>query len=357
MTLSVADRFALALTDSLLELNRLALPSRVRVQSMLRQLELRVARAIRDAEIDEAVGPNGRRQRTERAIKAIQKDIAATYKEIGKVSRKGIAAALAKTAKDATKATKGLLKKSKKIDAAKRKDLLRNDTVLGDTLEAWLRQQADNLAKKIARELRVALRTGEGPDGMLKRIRGERSGRSIAVTLSTGKKRRIIEYRGGLLDAARTAMDALLRTAVSSMAQTAWLAAHEGNQDVIGYAAVTVLDERTSRICMARTGAMWFVDGRPMPQSTRQEPFPGPPPWHFHCRSSLVPITEKNAGRLKVTTFDDWLEQRGDDFARAKLGPGLFDLWRSGKITLSQLVDQAGDYRTLPELAKNPRKP
>lgn len=357
MTLSAADRLALALTDSLLELNRLALPSRVRVQSLLRQLEQKIARAIRAVEIDEAVTPAGRRQRTERAIKAIQREIAATFKNITTVSRNGISAALAKTAKDATKATKSVLRKAKKIGSSKRREILSTDTILGDTLESWLAQQAENLSRKVARELRMAVKTGEGPAGMLTRVRGEKSGRSIAVTLSTGKKRRIVEYRGGLMDAARNAMDALLRTAVSSAAQTAWLAAHEGNDDVIGYAAVTVLDERTSRICMARTGAMWFLNGKPMPQSTRNEPFPGAPPWHWHCRSSLVAVTKNTVRRLKVTTFDDWLEERGDDFARAKLGPGLFDLWRSGKITLSQLVDQAGDYRTLAELAKNPRKP
>jgi hypothetical protein len=48
----------------------------------------------------------------------------------------------------------------------------------------------------------------------------------------------------------------------------------------------------------------------------------------------------------KPATFDEWLSSKSKAFQDELLGPGRADLWRAGKITLSELLDQNG--RPLP---------
>jgi hypothetical protein len=51
-----------------------------------------------------------------------------------------------------------------------------------------------------------------------------------------------------------------------------------------------------------------------------------------------------------VRTFDDWLRVKGDVFARAKLGATRFELWKAGKITTRDLIDQRGNPRSIEEI-------
>jgi len=73
-----------------------------------------------------------------------------------------------------------------------------------------------------------------------------------------------------------------VRTSVQSVSNAARVETFQRNRDVIkGYQAVATLDLRTSEICRNRDGQVWAVDD---PQ------FPGPPPWHWNCRSTLIPV-------------------------------------------------------------------
>lgn len=88
-----------------------------------------------------------------------------------------------------------------------------------------------------------------------------------------------------------------------------------------------------------------------------------------NCRSLMVPTTKtyKELGldvpefraSTKAATggpvssalsFDDFLKRKGDKFADDLLGKGRADLWRSGTITLSALLDQSGRPLTLAQL-------
>jgi hypothetical protein len=122
----------------------------------------------------------------------------------------------------------------------------------------------------------------------------------------------------------------------------------------------------------------WDLDGNPL-EGTKI-PFPGAPPWHFNCRSTLVPIVKswadlssgsavsksklqkledalpestqssmdgQVAGEL---TYEQWLKSKPEEFQIEVLGRGKHSLWLQGKITLAQLVDQNGDSLTLAEL-------
>lgn len=49
-------------------------------------------------------------------------------------------------------------------------------------------------------------------------------------------------------------------------------------------------------------------------------------------------------------TFDDFLKGKPKGFADEMLGKGRAELWRSGKITLNQLLDQRGNPLTLEQI-------
>jgi hypothetical protein len=51
-------------------------------------------------------------------------------------------------------------------------------------------------------------------------------------------------------------------------------------------------------------------------------------------------------------TFKDFLEKKSKAFQDEVLGKGKAQLWREGKITLQQLLDQSGNPIPLKELDK-----
>lgn len=174
-----------------------------------------------------------------------------------------------------------------------------------------------------------------------------------------------------LAKARRDAM-AITRTGVQTIANDARMAGLMENQDIIKAVQwVSTLDSRTSEICMARSGKTWtFPKFKPIGHTI---PWDGGPPAHWSCRSSFVPITksfaeirgEPAAKEISQTTrasmdgqvaadlsFDQFLKNKPASFADKMLGKGKAELWRSGKITLSQLLDQRGNPLTLTQLSR-----
>jgi SPP1 gp7 family putative phage head morphogenesis protein len=179
--------------------------------------------------------------------------------------------------------------------------------------------------------------------------------------------------KGGqpIAKARRDAM-AITRTAVQTVAKDARLASLEANANIIKAVQwVSTLDSRTSEICVARSGKTWsYPDFKPIGHKI---PWNGGPPAHWNCRSSFIPITksfeELTGGKIKDRvepstrasmdgavaadlTFDQFLKSKPPEFADKMLGKGRAELWRSGKITLNQLLDQRGNPLTLAQLKR-----
>ena len=129
------------------------------------------------------------------------------------------------------------------------------------------------------------------------------------------------------------------------------------------------MDSRTSAVCVAYSGAEWDLDGNPINGTTL--PFKGGPPRHWGCRSVLTSITKtfkelgikglpelpdtgERASDLgpidRKTTMDQFLKMHDKEWQDKMLGKGKAQLWRDGKITLSQLVSGSGRELTLEEL-------
>lgn len=179
--------------------------------------------------------------------------------------------------------------------------------------------------------------------------------------------------KGGqpIAKARRDAM-AITRTAVQTVANDTRVASLEANANIIKAVQwVSTLDSRTSEICMVRSGKTWtYPDFKPIKHKI---PWNGGPPAHWNCRSTFIPITksfeELTGGKIKDTiepatrasmdgsvaadlTFDQFLKNKPPEFADKMLGKGRAELWRSGKITLNQLLDQRGNPLTLEQLKR-----
>jgi hypothetical protein len=105
--------------------------------------------------------------------------------------------------------------------------------------------------------------------------------------------------------------------------------------------------------------------------------FPGPPPYHFNCRSILIPITKSWEQLIKEAggevpeglteigdgtqasmdgqvagdlTYEQWLKTKPEDFQLEVLGKSKYALWKSGKLSLPQMVDMSGKPLTVAQL-------
>lgn len=173
-----------------------------------------------------------------------------------------------------------------------------------------------------------------------------------------------------LSKARRDAM-AVTRTGVQTIANDARISVYDENSDIIKAVQwVSTLDSRTTDICMARSGKTWKFPG--FEPIGHKIPWDGGPPAHWMCRSTTIPITKTFAeidGEDAVTpditpktrssmdgqvaadlSFDDFLRGKPKEFADEMLGKGRAELWRDGKITLSDLLSAKGTPLTLTQL-------
>jgi hypothetical protein len=130
---------------------------------------------------------------------------------------------------------------------------------------------------------------------------------------------------------------------------------------LVGVSQLSTLDNRTSSTCMAYSGKRWrYPDYEPVGHSL---PFAGGTPRHFHCRSQIIPLIHWHEDALGTQasmfghvpgswTYDTWLKSRPESEQRDILGPTKFDLWRQGKLDLTDLVDQRGNPLTVAELVR-----
>ena len=232
--------------------------------------------------------------------------------------------------------------------------IAQSSLIQGATMGNWFARLNENVRFDIERTVKNGVLLGQTNAQIAKEIMGvgDKGGQPIAK-------------------ARRDAM-AITRTAVQTVAKDARLASLEANADIIKAVQwVSTLDSRTSSICMARSGKTWsYPDFKPIGHKI---PWNGGPPAHWNCRSSFIPVTksfeELTGGKIKDKvepatrasmdgyvaadlTFDQFLKSKPPEFADKMLGKGRAELWRSGKITLNQLLDQRGNPLTLAQLKR-----
>jgi len=256
--------------------------------------------------------------------------------------------------------------------------LVSDTLILGAPSVDWWSRQSDSLQRSFTDQIRQGMAQGETLQQLSQRIRGTPTGRRVGYRISTGEQRFYTEYTGGVMDAQRRQVDALIRSSVQAVSQRARYETYAQNDDVVhGVEALVVLDNRTTEFCMALSGQQWTLEGEPIGDSV---PWPGYPPYHFNCRTTLIPILKswedlaskdkKDIARqadkagLSIDTvqssmngpvsgelnYEEWLATQPLTFQEELLGPTKFKLWKDGDITFRDLVDQSGNPLTVKEL-------
>jgi SPP1 gp7 family putative phage head morphogenesis protein len=244
--------------------------------------------------------------------------------------------------------------------------MVKDDVVLGAPLRAFWEKQAGTLQQAFITQMRQGIFAGETKDQLISRVRGTKAH----------------NFEDGIMGISRRGAETVVRTTAQSVLNDARLETFKANDDVLqGVQAIVTLDARTSDICMARSAMAWDFDGKPLNDETDID-FPGPPPWHPNCRTTLVPLL-KSVGQLmggkkgaavdraiarevkklpkatqasidgqvpKALSYEDWLSRKPAAFQEEVLGPGKYRLWKAGKISLRDLIDQRGRPLTLDQL-------
>lgn len=203
--------------------------------------------------------------------------------------------------------------------------------VLGGVAADYWQAEGALLSQSFATQMQLGIAAGEGLDGLTKRIRGTKAG----------------GYNDGIMAVSRRNAQSLVITSNNSVANAAHMAVYDANADIVaGVRHTAVLDGRTTLICNGRSGLMWRLDtrapvGHAIPYAT--------PPLHWRCRSILTSVADL-ADVPTAMTFTSYFDSLSPAQQDAHFGPGRGALWRAGKITQTDLLNQQGRPLTLAEL-------
>lgn len=180
--------------------------------------------------------------------------------------------------------------------------------VLGATISEWLSKQARDYAHSV----KMAVRTG-GTLDRLPRWLGNQT-KSFTVTWAN---------------------------ATSQQTQRKLAEKSKGFSE---YQHNSLLDSKTSDMCIVRHLKRWTADKEPIDHDLKYEE----PPLHRHCRSFMTfEFDFYDSSEIDGVTADEWLDSMSEKEQNRTLGVGKAAMYRRGDITLRDLLDQSGRPKTL----------
>lgn len=216
-------------------------------------------------------------------------------------------------------------------------------SLLKETAQDWGRQRE----KGVREAIRMGVVQGETIDQITRRVRGTKA----------------LNYSDGVLAVSRRSAEAIVRTGVQAVANSARDSLYQENDDLIkGVKWVSTLDARTTTICRARDGKVFPVDSGPRP------------PAHWNCRSTTTPVLKswKDLGidaedappgtRASMDgqvpadlTYPEWLKRQPREFVLDVMGQRKGALFLDGNLPMDRFVDQTGRELTLEQLQQKER--
>lgn len=220
-----------------------------------------------------------------------------------------------------------------KLDVEAVQSWFTSSTVDGLLVNEWLKKLETSTVDRIVSSSRRALVEGQGLGGMIRRLRDDGFQGS----------------RQGLVGLSRTML-----MSASNFAREQTIT--QGFSDVIdSWVYCSTLDSRTCISCGSLDGTIYkFNQDKPAL------------PLHWNCRCCYIPQpkalyegehvmeTSRPAEGGRFTgSYNEWMQSQLDsdpEFVRDVLGPGRFELFSKGKITLSSMTDVSGRVKSLSEL-------
>lgn len=145
--------------------------------------------------------------------------------------------------------------------------------------------------------------------------------------------------------------EALVRSSVLSINNAARKAQLDESRLVGTVQLLTAFDSRVCRICIPLSGAEFDKRTmKPTADSPYQGKLPSPnPPFHFNCRCIWVPVLRDEQPDQDIY-FEDWLKKQSATKQNKILGPTRAEMWRSGNMSIVDLIDQRGRPQTLEQI-------
>lgn len=198
---------------------------------------------------------------------------------------------------------------------------------------AWWTRQGDGLVTRLGDQIQVSVGLDESLPQLTQRVTG---------TPAQGG-------HDGLMAKAATDATRLLATQTTNAVSEARVAVAEANQEQFILVHESVLDSRTSTICLARDGVQYTADADHTPIG-HDFPYLNGPPYHILCRSTMITVL-KDGGVTPRDTLNAWLTRQGTAFQDALLGPTRARMFRSGSLSPRDLISAStGAPLTLEEL-------
>lgn len=196
----------------------------------------------------------------------------------------------------------------------------------------WWTRQAVSLSQRLSDSLAVSVSLEESLTQMTTRVRG---------TQQNG-------FQDGLMGKARQDAQRLLTTQVTNTLGEARASVARENAARLLVEHVSVLDSRTSEICLARNGLRYTADTHD--GVGHDVPYLGGVPYHPNCRSSIVPVVQ-GGGAVARESTDQWLRRQSIQAQNDILGTGRAVRFRAGTISAKDLINAAsGERLTLDKL-------
>jgi len=359
---NLADNF----TFRDLQLNRLSEGERRRVFTLLNDVQRSLLQHIAIEDPTEPIRQTFRQKRLTKLMSAVNEILRDGYAGIAKDQKgmlKDLAVMESVNAQKIVNRTVGIDLLGSLPTATDLRALVDDVIIEGAPVQDWWSRQAVVTREQFRDQMRQGLFLNETNSDLMRRVRGTREAR----------------FQNGIMGITRKNADRIVRTSTASVANAARESTFRANDDVIrGVQALATLDTRTSDICKARSGGAWNLKtGRPLPQSPVRTRYPGPPPWHWRCRTVLITVlksfndlvgakgkrfddaleklgpgtqTSMDGQVAGDLTFDGWLKKQTVARQTEALGPGRLKLWQDGKISMTDLIDQRGRPLTLEQL-------
>ena len=379
---NISDELADQYINHAVNLQRFTEDVQQRTLGYLEQLERDLVEQLREADPTQPALSRFRQQRLDKLLETTRATIKTAHGDMALVSTKEIRPLVeiegdfvVKTLNDAVGVDIASVKWTPEVINS-----IMSDTLIeGAPSREWWSRQSANLTRSFEDQMRQGVLQGEPLSTLVQRVRGKATGKRNVYWIGDPPKRKVfVEFKGGIMDTGTRQAEALVRTSVQSISNEARLQTFQQNNDVInGVQALATLDGRTSTVCIARSGAVWDLEtGEPIQGTT--ETFPGPPPWHWNCRTTLIPYLHsweelagkdlgarknKKIGEIPKSTqasmdgqvaedlsYEQWLKKKPVEFQKEKLGPAKYELWKKDKLTFQDLISQTGRPLTVEQL-------
>ena len=326
------------------------------VIKQLRDLEAQIVSELKASNVITAVRKQTQNKRLTALLKKTRETIAVAYKDIANSQL----VILSEVAELSELQTVNAINKSIKaniISPSMNKTMLK--TIASDTLiegapsKVWWSRRGIQFRAKFEDTIRMGMLQGQTTDNIVRTLVGTQ----------------VNKFKDAALHAQLRGAEAVVRTSIQTVANTARLDTYANNSDVIkGIEWSATFDNRTSVICMELDGLQWDLNYKPIGHS---KPFPSAIA-HWNCRSTQVPVTkswEELGSKVKVEVpvgtrasmdgqvaggqnYQQWLGTKSKAFQQEVLGVQKQKLWKAGKISFSDLVNQRGHPLTLEQLKR-----